>query len=98
MNCSGPGFSLHSDIVLPYIEHFGSPEQQKKFIPDMIAGKKIGAIAMTEPGAGRWVSCHLLVYWLVKFPPVSPSSVSLFQTFHKFHMYLYFVSAGPNDI
>ncbi|XP_077993605.1 long-chain specific acyl-CoA dehydrogenase, mitochondrial-like [Glandiceps talaboti] len=51
-NASGPGFSLHSDIVMPYIYNYGTPEQIQKFVPDMIAGKKIGAIAMTEPGAG----------------------------------------------
>lgn len=53
VNCSGPGFSLHSDIVMPYISHYGTPEQVQKYIPDMVAGRKIGAIAMTEPGAGR---------------------------------------------
>uniref|UniRef100_A0A2K6FYK9 Long-chain specific acyl-CoA dehydrogenase, mitochondrial n=1 Tax=Propithecus coquereli TaxID=379532 RepID=A0A2K6FYK9_PROCO len=51
-NCSGPGFSLHSDIVMPYIANYGSEEQIKQFIPQMTAGKCIGAIAMTEPGAG----------------------------------------------
>jgi len=51
-NCSGPGFALHSDIVMPYITNYGTPEQIEKYIPDMTAGKKIGAIAMTEPGAG----------------------------------------------
>ncbi|MPC28074.1 Long-chain specific acyl-CoA dehydrogenase, mitochondrial [Portunus trituberculatus] len=53
VNCSGPGFPLHSQIVMPYITHYGSPEQIEKFIPDMTAGRKIGAIAMTEPDAGR---------------------------------------------
>lgn len=52
VNCTGPGFSLHSDIVMPYISHYGTPEQIEKFIPKMTAGKCIGAIAMTEPGAG----------------------------------------------
>uniref|UniRef100_H2YUL4 Long-chain-acyl-CoA dehydrogenase n=1 Tax=Ciona savignyi TaxID=51511 RepID=H2YUL4_CIOSA len=52
INCSGPGFALHSDIVMPYITKYGTPEQIEKYIPDMTAGKKIGAIAMTEPGAG----------------------------------------------
>lgn len=52
VNCSGPGFSLHSDIVMPYIANYGSEEQIKRFIPEMVAGKCIGAIAMTEPGAG----------------------------------------------
>ncbi|XP_004701832.1 long-chain specific acyl-CoA dehydrogenase, mitochondrial [Echinops telfairi] len=51
-NCTGPGFSLHSDIVMPYIANYGSEEQIKHFIPQMTAGKCIGAIAMTEPGAG----------------------------------------------
>jgi len=51
-NCSGPGFALHTDIVMPYISHIGTPEQIEKFLPDMTAGKKIGAIAMSEPGAG----------------------------------------------
>lgn len=52
VNCSGPGFGLHSDIVMPYISHYGTKEQIEKFIPAMTAGKCIGAIAMTEPGAG----------------------------------------------
>ncbi|XP_045337050.1 long-chain specific acyl-CoA dehydrogenase, mitochondrial isoform X2 [Leopardus geoffroyi] len=51
-NCSGPGFNLHSDIVMPYIVNYGSEEQIKRFIPQMTAGKCIGALAMTEPGAG----------------------------------------------
>ncbi|XP_059183983.1 long-chain specific acyl-CoA dehydrogenase, mitochondrial [Centropristis striata] len=51
-NCSGPGFSLHSDVAMPYISNYGSKDQIRRFIPDMTAGKCISAIAMTEPGAG----------------------------------------------
>ncbi|KAI4872679.1 hypothetical protein NFI96_026548, partial [Prochilodus magdalenae] len=51
-NCSGPGFSLHSEIVMPYIGHYGSQAQMERYFPQMTAGKCIGAIAMTEPGAG----------------------------------------------
>lgn len=51
-NCTGPGFALHSDIVMPYITHYGSKEQIEKFIPRMMDGTCIGAIAMTEPSAG----------------------------------------------
>ncbi|XP_065382089.1 long-chain specific acyl-CoA dehydrogenase, mitochondrial isoform X8 [Macaca fascicularis] len=51
-NCSGPGFSVHSGIVMSYITNYGSEEQIKHFIPQMTAGKCIGAIAMTELGAG----------------------------------------------
>lgn len=52
-NCTGPFFALHSDVVMPYISNYGSREQRKRFIPDMTAGRCIGAIGMTEPGAGR---------------------------------------------
>ncbi len=38
---------------MPYIVNYGSKEQIDRFIPKMTAGKCIGAIAMTEPGAGR---------------------------------------------
>ncbi|XP_029930459.1 long-chain specific acyl-CoA dehydrogenase, mitochondrial-like [Myripristis murdjan] len=51
-NCTGPGFTLHSEIVMPYISNYGTKEQIDRFIPQMVAGKCIGAIAMTEPGAG----------------------------------------------
>ncbi len=43
---------LHSDIIAPYIESFGSEEQKKKWLPKMASGEIISAIAMTEPGAG----------------------------------------------
>uniref|UniRef100_A0A2K5EJN9 Acyl-CoA dehydrogenase long chain n=1 Tax=Aotus nancymaae TaxID=37293 RepID=A0A2K5EJN9_AOTNA len=48
---SCPGFGVHSAIAMPYIANYGSEEQIKHFIPQMTAGKCIGAIAMTEPGA-----------------------------------------------
>lgn len=53
--CSGPGFPLHSSIVMPYIYHYGTKEQIEKYIPRMLKGTCIAAIAMTEPGAGRLV-------------------------------------------
>ena len=51
-NTSGLGFSLHSDIVAPYIDSYGSEAQKNRFLPPMARGEKIAAIAMTEPGAG----------------------------------------------
>ncbi|XP_018024350.1 long-chain specific acyl-CoA dehydrogenase, mitochondrial-like [Hyalella azteca] len=49
---SGAGFFLHSQIIMPYITRYGTPEQVSRYLPDMLAGNKISAIAMTEPGAG----------------------------------------------
>jgi len=46
------GVSVHSDIVAPYILHLGSEDQKQRILPRMAAGELVGAIAMTEPGAG----------------------------------------------
>jgi acyl-CoA dehydrogenase len=51
-NCTGPGFPLHSDIVVPYIEDLARPERKREWLPRMARGEVIGAIAMTEPGMG----------------------------------------------
>ncbi len=46
------GISVHSDIVAPYILHLGTEEQKQRILPGMVTGEIVGAIAMTEPGAG----------------------------------------------
>ena len=48
----GPGFSLHSDIVAPYLLHYGSEEIKKEWLPKMARGEAIGSLGMTEPTAG----------------------------------------------
>ncbi len=46
------GFSLQSDIVANYIIQYGSEEQKKQWLPKMVSGEIVTAIAMTEPGTG----------------------------------------------
>jgi acyl-CoA dehydrogenase len=46
------GFSLQSDIVANYLIAYGSPEQKAQWLPKMVSGDVITAIAMTEPGTG----------------------------------------------
>lgn len=46
------GIGLHNDIVVPYIESYGTKEQKKRWLPKCVSGDIITAIAMTEPGAG----------------------------------------------
>jgi alkylation response protein AidB-like acyl-CoA dehydrogenase len=49
---SSAGITLHSDIVAPYIEAYGSEELKRRWLPRMISGETPTAIAMTEPAAG----------------------------------------------
>ncbi len=46
------GFSLQSDIVVNYIVSYGSEEQKKHWLPKLVSGEVVTAIAMTEPGVG----------------------------------------------
>ena len=49
---SGAGFSLHSDIIAPYINRLGTEAQKQKWLPGICAGETILAIGITEPGGG----------------------------------------------
>lgn len=49
---TGLAAPLHSDIIVPYIQSFGSEEQKRKYMPGCVSGDIITAVAMTEPDAG----------------------------------------------
>ncbi|MBK1852040.1 acyl-CoA dehydrogenase family protein [Marinobacter sp. 1-4A] len=46
------GYNIHANIVMPYLLHLGTQAQKQHYLPAMIRGDILSAIAMTEPGAG----------------------------------------------
>jgi acyl-CoA dehydrogenase len=56
LGASTVGIALHNDIVAPYIDSYGTEEQKSKWLPKLVTGEYISAIAMTEPGAGSDLS------------------------------------------
>ena len=48
--------TVHSDMSISHIAHRGSHEQKQKYLPDACAGLKVGAVCVTEPGAGSDVA------------------------------------------
>ncbi len=45
-------YNIHANIVMPYVQNLGSPEQKETWLPRMAQGDCLGAIAMSEPHAG----------------------------------------------
>ena len=45
-------FGIQDDLAVPYLVHMGTQEQKEKWLPGMATGEVLGALAMTEPGAG----------------------------------------------
>jgi alkylation response protein AidB-like acyl-CoA dehydrogenase len=52
IGANGPGFGVHTDIIVPYLSSLGTDEQKRRWLPGCVSGEIITAIAMTEPGAG----------------------------------------------
>ena len=46
------GYGIHSNIVAPYLSRHGTDAQKAQWLPKMVTGECVGALAMTEPGAG----------------------------------------------
>lgn len=51
-NCEIPGFYLHSDIIVPYLQRLGTAEQKARWLPGCISGDVITCIGISEPNAG----------------------------------------------
>jgi len=51
-NCASPAMAVHSTICMPYLVHYGTKEQQERYIPAMTAGECVASVGMTEPDAG----------------------------------------------
>ena len=49
---SGVGFPVHNDVIVPYISALATDEQKQRWLPGLVSGDLVSAIAMTEPGAG----------------------------------------------
>ncbi len=49
---SGPGFTLHNDVISPYLLTLANDEQKARWLPGFALGEEIWAVAMTEPGTG----------------------------------------------
>jgi alkylation response protein AidB-like acyl-CoA dehydrogenase len=56
LGIAGDGFSMHNDILTPYLLEVCNPEQQARWLPAFTSGEMVAAIAMTEPGAGSDLS------------------------------------------
>jgi long-chain-acyl-CoA dehydrogenase len=56
VGASGPGFAVHTDMVVPYISQFGTEAQKQRWLPGLVSGETISAIAMSEPNTGSDVA------------------------------------------
>jgi acyl-CoA dehydrogenase len=52
INTTAPAMSMHSEIVAPYIDRYGSEQQKQRWLSKMASGELVGALGMSEPGTG----------------------------------------------
>ncbi|WOQ11570.1 isovaleryl-CoA dehydrogenase [Aeromonas media] len=48
----GLSYGAHSNLCINQIHRHGTPDQKARYLPDLVSGKHVGALAMSEPGAG----------------------------------------------
>ena len=48
----GLSYGAHSNLCVNQIHRTGTPEQKRRYLPDLVSGKHIGALAMSEPNSG----------------------------------------------
>jgi len=48
----GLSYGAHSNLCVNQIRRYGTPEQKRRYLPGLISGEHVGALAMSEPGAG----------------------------------------------
>ncbi|WP_111912046.1 isovaleryl-CoA dehydrogenase [Aeromonas media] len=48
----GLSYGAHSNLCINQIHRHGTPDQKARYLPDLVSGRHVGALAMSEPGAG----------------------------------------------
>ena len=69
----GPGFPVHTDVIVPYISSLATPEQKERWLPGLVSGELISAIAMSEPAPGSVIAMAE-----ISSPETSPGSQRCF--------------------
>ncbi|WP_434667842.1 isovaleryl-CoA dehydrogenase [Aeromonas sp. NJAU223] len=57
----GLSYGAHSNLCINQIHRHGTPDQKARYLPDLVSGKHVGALAMSEPGAGSDVVAMRLI-------------------------------------
>src|SRR6202012_4753866 len=48
----GPSYGRHSNLCVNQLRRNGTDDQKRRYLPRLISGEHVGALAMSEPGAG----------------------------------------------
>jgi alkylation response protein AidB-like acyl-CoA dehydrogenase len=59
----GFAVGLHNVIITPYVQAHGTEEQRRRWLPRLVSGERVTAIAMSEPGAGSDLGAIRTTAW-----------------------------------